>query len=170
MYQALSSDDWECSIRTLLRNDKETTRNLTQEVFFISTIAGMSKKAGSQAADYILPVENKLDSLISHESPQWKQPVIDIELTSENIEGNMSAIAHELKETATRMHQTLLLDTRFMHAVSRTQEENLSRTTGHKTTAVALRSSGRFGLFSSVLMVLTSISVFIILIPIIWLS
>lgn len=178
MFFSLTKEDWIDSLTnriTFLKKESACARSNLSDLLLISTIVATKKRTGESvefpnftvvAATQVSSVQYK-DSPISSTKSAFNR-VERSPKSLENIEGRMADMAQELKETANRVHQTLLSDKVVLGLTSTLQDQNHSLTKGHKESAVSLRKSSRFGFLTSLIMILISVLIFLLLIPLIW--
>lgn len=179
MYRSLSNDEWVDGCRSLISAlAKESESNPRKQLFLMSSIIFAENKTELTFKDVIpqfcaqsrgVPIallDSSSRSSQRNLSDGGGKPYPAIS----DIEEKMTDMACELKETANRVRQTLVSDQRILGVTRGLQEESQGRTKGHNDAATDLRKSSKFGAFTSLFMILLSLAIFLLLIPLIWIT
>lgn len=179
MYRSLSNDEWVDGLRSLIRSlGKESESDPRNQLFLMSSIIFAENKTEQTFKDVIpefcvpsrsVPIA-LLDSISTNPQRNFNEGGGKPYTAISDIEEKMTDMAYELKETANRVRQTLVLDQRILGITRGLQEESHGRTKGHNDAARDLRRSSKFGAFTSLFMILLSLAIFLLLIPLIWIT
>lgn len=131
-------------------------------------------KLNSEVASFFKPpviIESPKDVLTPRRDLSTHSSVVKQrkrqEIETDKIEEDMLRLTSDMREAAVGVQSTLQRDRAVLEMTSRLQDENMSQTKFQVSSAVDARKSRRLSLWMTIFMVLSSVVIFLSLVPII---